>query len=90
MHITDHQASLLKKHGFKWLKNNCTDRVDAECIDKIIPTEDGFAVVYNDASVIAVSCAKIKEIEWPVDAQLNERWIMVHWESIEDQRKSCH
>jgi hypothetical protein len=85
MQITQEQADLLHKHGFQWYRDACTDTVDAECIDRIVPIEDGFAVIYNSKSVFVVSCATIEKIEMPDD--IDKQWIRAHWMKIDDFRR---
>lgn len=92
MNITPEQVDLLKKHGFQWYKKQSTDTVHAGGIKDILPIDGGFAVLYNETAVIAISCAKISEIDLPED--LENQWIRVHWDKIEDSyfpgRKPAH
>lgn len=84
--ITAEQAELLRRHGFMWFRDQCTDRVEAGYIEKILPVEGGFACIYKD-SCIAVSVVRLREedsIEWPGPAELNDKWILVNWDSIKD------
>lgn len=83
MNITLEQSEILRKHGFKWFKDQCTDTVTL--IDKIMPIEGGFVVVYDDAAVFAVSCAEVEKIEWREDP--SKEWIYVHWTKIKDYCK---
>ncbi len=84
MNITAEQAEILREHGFKWYKSQSTDSVPPECIAQIIPFEEGFAVVYNQNAVLAVSIAKISQIEWVDDPA--KQWNYVHWDEIVDYR----
>lgn len=79
---------LLKAHGFQWVKDRTTDRVEASHIAKIIPAAGGFTVVYtNDpAVVLQYSTVRVKEIEIPQD--INGQWIRVHWINIVDEYKN--
>lgn len=78
----------LKKNGFKWLKNNCTDRVEPNAIVGVYPWENGFVVHYTEDSVILMTAATFTKIELPDD--LKGRWIMVHWEELTDYRRPVH
>ncbi len=85
--ITKEQAELLRKHGFKWHKQGSTDRVEPDGIKEIIPTDGGFACIYNDNPqvVIALSVVRLDEenpIEWPIDPA--RTWIYVNWDKIDD------
>lgn len=84
MNITAEQADILREHGFKWYKEQSTDSVSPEYIDRIVPIEGGFTVQYNDKAVIISSTAKVEKIEWPEDPA--KTWIYVHWEDIKDVR----
>lgn len=79
---------LLTKSGFMWYKNQSTDRVDAECIDRILPYDNGvmpgFTVHYNGKAVLISTTATVSEIEVP--ANPDTEWIRVHWEDISDKR----
>lgn len=79
------QLSRLKSEGFKWFKESCTDRVEPEVIQDIIPAANGFTVVYNENAVLEYSTATVHAIDWPEDS---DHWIMVHWENITDQRRN--
>lgn len=88
--ITAEEAKLLCKHGFKWHKEGTTDRVDAGCIKEIIPTEHGFACIYNEKAHIAVSTVILREqdpIDWPHITDMATQWILVNWEDIKDEWK---
>ena len=85
MKINIETRALLKKHGFKWYKNQSTDSVDADCITDILPATHGFTVVYNDKAVFTMSTVKVSKIDIPDD--LEKTWIYVHWDTIEDERK---
>ncbi len=85
MKVDGTQRLLLKRYGFKWFKDNCTDRVDAEGIKEILPAANGFTVVYDNTGVLDYSTAVVERIELPDD--FARIWILVHWERIEDQRR---
>jgi len=53
-----------------------------------VPAANGFTVIYNDKSVLVMSTAVVAKIEYPPDGELDKKWILVHWESIKDERKS--
>jgi hypothetical protein len=83
MKITPQQADILREHGFKWYKGQCTDSVSPDCIGQVIPFMDGFAVIYNNkATALAISIATVSKIEWPYDPA--KTWIYVHWDDIMD------
>jgi len=84
---TNH-LGLLKQFGFAWFKDNCTDKVSHDCIADVVPAANGFTVIYNDKSVLVMSTAVVAKIEYPPDGELDKKWILVHWESIKDERKS--
>ena len=78
---------MLRQHGFKWYRDHCTDRVDADGIKEILPAANGFTVVYNEEdSVLDYSTATVERIELPKHPEL--QWILVHWITIEDQRRN--
>jgi hypothetical protein len=87
MRITKRQARTLERHGFKWYKNQTSDRVDPEFIESVRPSEDGFTVIYKDSLDIAfvASIAEVEKIEWRKDP--SKEWIFVHYKSINDIKK---
>ena len=85
MKVDARTRKLLKKHGFQWYKNGCTDRLEANCIKDIIPAADGFTVVYNEKSIFDYSTVTVKKIDIP--ANVFEQWIQVYWDNIIDERR---
>lgn len=85
--ITQEDCRLLKKHGFQWYKNHCTDRVESDGIQSVVPAAKGFTVIYkNDEKIVLVATtATIDKIEYPEN--LEKEWIRVHWDTITDERK---
>jgi hypothetical protein len=75
----------LKQHGFKWYKDCCTDRVDAEYISDVTGTPLGIVVTYNENSVLRQTIAIVDHIEWP--SSLSDGWIMVHYDECYDIRR---
>lgn len=84
MNIDQNTLDLLKKDGFLWFKDRCTDKVDPDCIKDIIPAANGFTVVYNEKAVIRYSTAIVEKI---VFAPNSTQWHRVHWIGIQDERK---
>ena len=80
------QCDLLKARGFQWYKDQCTDRVDAECIAEVHPAAKGFTVVYKEGGALVCSTAEVEQLELPSD--LDKEWIRVHWDTIADERRS--
>ena len=76
---------LLKKHGFKWYKDDSTDRVETADIKDIVPAANGFTVIYKEPSALICSTAQVQKIEIPDD--LDNTWIFVRWITIKDERK---
>ena len=87
MRITKRQARILERYGFKWYKDQSSDRVEPESIQNVRPSEDGFTVIYKDLPeiVFVASVAKVEKIEWRKDP--SKEWIFVHYKSINDIKK---
>jgi len=70
MKLKAEQLELLKRHGFKWLKDGSTDTVDASCIQDVLPAANGFTVVYNETAVaLEMSTAVVELIDIPANPE---------------------
>lgn len=78
------QVELLKMYGFKWHKEATTDTVAVEDISDIYPAAHGFTIAYTLDCAIKYSTAKVTKIDIPEN--LDAEWIVVHWETIVDER----
>jgi len=81
--IIQELLNTLKKYGFKWYKDACTDTVDSKAIMDVIPAANGFTVLYVEGVALIASTAVVERIEMP--QSLDDRWILVHWTHIEDE-----
>lgn len=81
--VDDRVLSVLKKYGFMWLKDSCTDKVESKYIENIFRSANGFTVFYKD-SELKYSTATISSIEYPQD--FLSQWIEVNWLAIDDER----
>lgn len=87
MHVTEAQRQLLKKYGFKWFKDHCTDTVADNLIEDILPAAGGFTVVYTEDAAIRYSTAKVSNIIVPDKPKM--QWIFVVWDYIEDELREA-
>lgn len=85
MKVPERTLALLKQHGFQWYKSQTTDRVEAKCIEDIVPAAGGFTVIYNENSVFDMSTATVEDIDIPENP--DKQWIRVHWNVIADQKR---
>lgn len=84
---TQEDCKKLKRFGFMWMNDGTSDKVDADCIADVVPAAKGFTVIYNDKSVLKASTAVVNKIEFPDEGKEMTIWAVVHWESIEDERR---
>lgn len=80
---TKEECEKLAKYGFKWYINQCTDRVEPDLIETVVPSVGGLTVIYKDC-FLAMSTAIIEKIEWRDDP--NKEWIYVHLIKIQDEK----
>jgi len=87
MKINEAQAQKLETYGFKWAHEDeygvlSTDRVDSDRIERIVPSGDGFVLVYDDLSRLSCSCCVVERIQWRDNP--SKEWIYVFWSDLKD------
>jgi hypothetical protein len=89
MRLTKEQCALLKQHGFKWIKklgkHASTDSCGADGLQDVVPSPDGFIVIYDETCAHTRSVATVAKIVWPDNPETH--WIMVYWKDIVDERR---
>jgi hypothetical protein len=82
--ISAETLKTLQQHGFMWMKDGSTDKVDEGCIDKIVPAANGFTVIYNKKAVLRYTTCVVEKIELAEKPQTT--WNVVYWKSVVDER----